>query len=63
MNDASQINNAELKLFNVLGEEVMNTKITNQLTILETSNFAAGIYFYKVMSNSKIIQSGRLIAR
>ncbi len=63
INDASQIDKTQLQLFNVLGEVVMNVKITNPLTILETGNFASGIYFYKVMNNSKIIQSGRLIAQ
>jgi hypothetical protein len=63
INDASQINNAELRIYNVLGEEVMNTPVTKQLTTLETSNLPSGIYFYKVISNNKPIQSGKLISQ
>ena len=48
MNNALQINNCEFKIYNVLGEEIMNTTITKQLTTLETSNLPSGIYFYTV---------------
>jgi hypothetical protein len=63
MNDPAQLNKCELRLFNVLGEEVMNTQVTGQMTAIETSNLPSGIYFYKVMSNSKVLQSGKLIAQ
>ncbi len=63
INDASQINNCELRIFNDLGEEVINTVITQQLTTLETSNLPSGIYLYKVINNGKIIQSGKLISK
>jgi len=63
LSDASKINNYKLKLYNVLGTEVMNTNISKQLTTLNTSNFPTGIYFYKVMDNDKMIQSGKLISQ
>ncbi len=63
INDASQINKTQLRLYNVLGAEVMNTTITKQVTTLETSTLLSGIYFYKVICNDKIIQSGKLIAQ
>ena len=62
INDALQINNCELVICNVFGEEVMNTVITKQVTNLET-NFPSGIYFYKVIGKNKIVQSGRLISQ
>ncbi|MFH0894656.1 MAG: ice-binding family protein [Bacteroidota bacterium] len=62
INDASQIKEVELRMYNVLGKEVMNTTLTKQLTTLETSNLPSGIYFYKVISN-KIIQSGKLVSQ
>ncbi len=63
INDLLQINNCKLRMYNVLGEEVMNAKITKQSTTLETSEFPSGIYFYKVISNNKTIQSGKLISQ
>jgi hypothetical protein len=63
INNISQINNCELRLYNVLGAEVMNTIITNKTIVLETNELPSGIYFYKVIGNNKIIQSGRLISQ
>jgi hypothetical protein len=63
VNDISKINNYNVRLYNVLGEEVMNTFITNQTTTLETSKFPSGIYFYQVIGNNMVIQSGKLIAQ
>ena len=62
INDASQINNCEFKMYNVLGVEVMNKIITKQTTTLETS-FPSVIYFYKVIGNGKTVQSGKLISQ
>ena len=63
INDASQIKNCELKMYNVLGAEVMNTTITKQVTTLETNNLPSGMYFYQVIGNDKTIQTGKLIAQ
>ena len=63
INDGSQINKSELKIYNVLGEEVLNSTLTQQFTILATGMLPSGIYFYKVIENEKTIQSGRLISQ
>ncbi|MHB8262003.1 MAG: ice-binding family protein [Bacteroidia bacterium] len=64
INDASQINNCELRIYTILGAEVVNTTITKQLITLETSNFSSGVYFFKIIDNTnKVIQSGKLIAQ
>jgi hypothetical protein len=63
INDASQINNCEFRMYNVLGEEVMATTITKQTSTLQMGNLPAGIYFYTITNNSKTIQSGRLISQ
>lgn len=63
INDESLINSAKLKIFNVLGEEVINTTVTRQLTVLETNNLPEGMYFYSVVNNNKSIQSGKLISQ
>jgi hypothetical protein len=63
INDASRNNKRELRIYNILGKEVLNTTITKQLTTLESSKLSSGIYFYKVIGNNKIIQSGKLISQ
>jgi hypothetical protein len=62
INNALQFSNCEFRIYNVFGEELINTTLTKQLTTLETSNLPSGIYFYKVIGNDKIIQSGTLIS-
>ena len=63
VNDMSQIKNSELKVYNLLGQQVMQLSIINQSTTLETSNLVSGIYFYRISSNNKTIQSGKLISQ
>jgi hypothetical protein len=60
INDASKINNCQLKIYNILGLEVFNTNLTKQYTSISTSNLPSGIYLYKVNRNYKTIQSGKL---
>jgi hypothetical protein len=62
LNGASLIDKAEFRMYNLLGEEVASTTITNQETILETSKLPSGIYFYQVVKNDRLIQSGKLIS-
>jgi len=61
LNDPLQINNVELRIYNLLGAEIMSTTLLKKLTTLETSNLFPGIYIYKVIGNNKTIQSGKLI--
>lgn len=61
--DASISNRYELMVYNVLGKAVISTSITKQTTTLETSQLMSGIYFYKIMNNNKLIQSGKLISK
>jgi hypothetical protein len=62
VNDIAQIKNCELRIYNVLGEEVVYTTINNQITNLPTSNLPSGIYFYQLISGNKLIQSGKLVS-
>lgn len=62
INNQSEINNAELIIYNIYGTQVINSTITKQVNTINTSNLAAGFYFYKVTSNNKLIQSGKLIS-
>lgn len=63
INDASQINKTELRIYNILGKVVINTTITKKITTLKTINLPSGIYFYKMISNDRIIRSGKLISQ
>jgi hypothetical protein len=63
INKKAGLNNAELRIYDVLGKLMMSTTITKQLTTLETSGLPSGIYLYTVIGNNNIIQSGKLIAR
>lgn len=61
LNDSIQVKNNEFKLYNFMGEEILNIPLKDLITTYNTSNLASGIYFYKVIENNKIIQSGKLI--
>jgi hypothetical protein len=63
VNDVSQMNNSELKIYNALGDEVMVTKLMNKLTSIETNKLPVGVYFYRVIDNGLMIQSGILISQ
>lgn len=63
VNEVMQINKAELRIYNVLGTQVMNATIIKQLSIIETENLPSGIYFYDIVNNNRTIQSGRLISQ
>ncbi len=62
MHDVSKMSNCEWKVYNAFGVEVMNKKIAERITKVETGQLPSGIYFYKIMNNQKTIQSGRLIS-
>ena len=63
INEASQFENCQLRIYNIFGIELMNTTVTKQLTTLETSTLTSGVYFYKVYNNGQTIQSGKLISQ
>ena len=62
MNNVSESNSSELKLYNTLGTLVMFKVITEKVTIIET-NFPSGIYYYKVIGKDNSVQSGKLISQ
>jgi hypothetical protein len=63
VNNASQINQCELRIYNVLGDEVMNVALAQKTTTIDTNVLPAGIYFYTIIDHNEIIQSGRLISQ
>jgi hypothetical protein len=62
LNDALKGNNCRIIIYSTLGTEVMNANIIKQVSTLNTSNLKTGIYFYKVMDNDRMVQSGKLIS-
>ena len=63
IDDASPTNIYEISIYNILGAELRHSIITNQLTTIETGDLPSGIYSYRVTSNDKVIQSGKLISQ
>jgi hypothetical protein len=61
LNDALQGNEYNLRIYNILGVLMVKTIIMDQSTIVETGHFVSGIYFYQVIDNNKVIQTGKLI--
>jgi hypothetical protein len=63
VNDVTKINNCGLRIFDVLGGEVMNIPVTGQIKTIETNNLSPGIYFYILTSQNKTIQTGKLVSQ
>ncbi len=61
LNDISQLNTANFRIYDVLGKEMMNKVINKSSTTFDTSNLTSGVYFYQIISNKNILQSGKLI--
>jgi trimeric autotransporter adhesin len=61
LNDALQGNEFHLRIYNILGVLIVKTTIFDQSTTVETGHFVSGIYFYQVIDNNKVIQTGKLI--
>jgi hypothetical protein len=62
VNDAALINSCELRIYNVVGAEVMRTHLLKQTTRLATNSLQSGMYFYRISNQNTIIQSGKLIS-
>ena len=53
--------NYRVELVNILGKEVLNKNIQNSdFTTVNTSNFNPGIYFARIYSNNKLIESRKI---
>ncbi|MDA3865783.1 MAG: ice-binding family protein [Salinivirgaceae bacterium] len=62
LNDKAKMSKYELRIYSVIGVEIINTLITNEVTNVETNKLPSGLYFYQVRENGKTIQSGKLIS-
>lgn len=61
INEVSNENDYELKIYNYSGVEVVSKKITNQITSIESDNLSTGTYIYNLINNNKLIKSGILM--
>jgi hypothetical protein len=62
VSSATAANNSELHVYSILGALVLTKGLTETSTTLE-ANLPSGIYYYKVISNNKIVQTGKLISQ
>lgn len=60
--DSPKFETVEFVMYDLVGVEVLRRTLSIQSNTLKTSNLLSGIYFYKIISNNKIIQSGKLIS-
>lgn len=63
INDAAEINHASLKIYDMLGNVVINTRVTKASNTIETSKLTSGLYFYILSGNDQVLQSGKLISK
>ncbi len=63
VDQAMEISKAEIRIYDVLGKVVIYAPITEQTITLQTEELPSGVYFYKVISGDKIVQTGRLISK
>jgi len=53
----------ELKIYNVLGELIYSSTITQGTNAIDISKHAAGMYFYKVVSQGRDVANGKLMVK
>ncbi len=60
--NSERITNYELKIYDLLGNEVSVTIIRNSDSfVISSSNMVAGMYFYKLLNKKEIIAAGKII--
>jgi len=50
-----------ITIYNGLGQEILNTRLTQLTTILDTKAFQKGLCIYKITSKGTVVQTGKLI--
>jgi len=61
---SAQIKEAQFKIINILGQPVYtNNLIDNQLITVPMNDYASGIYFFQLIKDGEIIQTGSITKR
>ena len=53
--------NTEMKIYNHIGELVLNEIITNQKTKININHLQSSIYYYQILENNKVMKNDKLI--
>ena len=61
LNNNDQIGNSQLTIYNTKGQLLMSKFLSNKVTYLSKNKFVKGIYFYKLIQNNTILQSGKFV--
>lgn len=62
LENADDVSQLELHLYALTGEEVLYQTVTSGLTTIDMSDLTSGFYFYHVIGNNQLIESGKLIS-
>ncbi len=61
INSERVIDNADFILVDVAGREVMKTKVSGPQAVINTIEFAAGVYFYRVENAGELYGNGKIV--
>jgi len=62
LSNMDDLNTVEFRLYNVIGVEVMQEKISSVSSTIETGHLQSGVYIYRVTGNGKVLQTGKLVS-
>lgn len=63
LNEESGANQISFILYNILGEAVMTQSLTPGLTTFDVSDVQTGVYFYTIIVDNQVLQTGKLISK
>ena len=61
LNIRTALHNARIEVYDMSGKQIYNQEITSNITIINTSYWSSGTYFWKVLVNGKEAESGKWI--
>lgn len=56
-------NQAQVRILNILGEEVSVTNLVDGMNTISVSELTNGIYFYSIIKNNAVVETKKLIVR
>ncbi|MBQ6083579.1 MAG: T9SS type A sorting domain-containing protein [Bacteroidales bacterium] len=57
----TDLQNARIEVYDMIGRTIVNQEIVSDITTINTDNKTAGMYFWKVIANGKVAESGRWV--